>query len=61
MKALWPVATYGCESWTLRKDEETRFDAYVMKGLRKILQVSWTAKKANEWVLNKVGVQRENC
>jgi len=30
-----------------------------MKGLRKILQVSWTAKKTNEWVLNKAGVQRE--
>jgi len=28
MKALaWPVATYGCESWTLRKNEETRLDA----------------------------------
>jgi len=29
MKALvWPVATFGCESWTLRKNEETRFDAF---------------------------------
>jgi len=48
MKALvWPVATYGCESWTLRKDEETRLDAFEMKGLRKIPGVSWTAKKTN--------------
>ena len=32
MKALvWPVATYGCESWTLRKNEETRLDAFEMK------------------------------
>jgi len=30
-----------------------------MKGLRKILRVSWTAEKANEWVLNKAGVNRE--
>jgi len=30
-----------------------------MPGLRKILQVSWTAKKTNEWVLNKAGVKRE--
>jgi len=60
MKALvWPVATYGCESWTLRKNEETRLDAFEMKGLRKILRVSWTAKKTNEWVLNKAGVKRE--
>jgi len=60
MKALvWPVATYGCESWTLRKNEETRLDAFEMKGLRKILRISWTAKKTNEWVLNKAGVKRE--
>ena len=50
---------YGCESWTLRKNEETRLDAFEMKGLRKILQVSWIAKKTNEWVLNKAGVKRE--
>jgi len=60
MKALvWPVATYpGCESWTLRINEETRLDAFEMKGLRKILRVSLTAKKTNEWVLNKAGVNR---
>ena len=60
MKALvWPVATYSCESWTVRKNEETCLDAFEMKGLRKILRVSWTAKKTNEWVLNKAGVKRE--
>ena len=49
MKALvWPVATYGCESWTLRKNEETRLDASEVKGLRKILQVLWTVKITNE-------------
>ena len=58
MKALvWPVATYGCKSWTLRKNEETRLDAFEMKGLRKIQRVSWTAKKTKEWVLNKAGVK----
>jgi len=56
---VWPVASYGCESWTLRKNEEARLDAFEMKGLRKILQVSWTAKKTNEWVLNKAGVRKE--
>jgi len=34
-------------------------DAFEMKGLRKILRVSWTGKKTNEWVLNKAGVKRE--
>ena len=50
MKALvWPVATYGCESWTLRKHEETRLDAFDER----------TEKKFREWVLNKAGVKRE--
>ena len=39
--------------------QETRLEAFEMKGLRKILRVSWTAKKTNEWVLNKAGVKRE--
>ena len=53
------MVTFGCESWTLRKNEETRLEAFEMKGLRKILRVSWSAKKTNEWVLNKAGVKRE--
>jgi len=56
---VWPVATYGCVSWTLRKNEETRLDAFEMKGRRRILRVLWTANKTNEWVLNKAGVKRE--
>ena len=39
--------------------KKTYLDAFVMKGLRKILLVSWTAKKTNEWVLNKAEVKRE--
>jgi len=36
MKALvWPVAPYGCESWTLRKKQETRLDAFEMKKTEK--------------------------
>ena len=60
MKALvWPVATYGCESWTLTTNEKTCLSAFEMQGLRKILRVSSTAQKTNEWVLNKAGVKRE--
>ena len=59
-KALvWFVATNGCESWTLRKNEEADLDAFEMEGLRKILRVSRTAKKRNELVLNKGGVKKE--
>ena len=42
-----------------RMNKEARLDAFVMKGLRKILRVSWTAKKTNECVLNKAGVKKE--
>jgi len=60
IKALvWPIAMYGCESWTLRKNEKTRLDAFEMKWLRKMVRVSCTAKKTNERILNKAGVKRE--
>jgi len=61
MKApvVLPTATYGCESWTLRKYEETRPDASEIKELRKIPRVLRTAKKTNQWVLHKAGVKRE--
>jgi len=42
---VWPVVTYGCESWTLRKNEETRLEASEMKGLRKILCVFVDSKE----------------
>jgi len=61
MKALvWPVATYGCESWTLRKNVETRIDAFEMKGLRTIyVGFRGHQRQQNEWVRNKADVKRE--
>jgi len=55
------VACSNVRLWKLdtQKNKETRLDAFEMKGLRKILLFSWTAKKTNEWVLNKAGVKRE--
>src|ERR1043165_6507758 len=55
---VWPVATYGCESWTIKKREEERIEAFEMKGLRQILRVSWRERKTNEWVLETTGVER---
>ena len=59
---LGSLITEDCECTTefrLKKNEEARLDAFEMKGLRKILRVSWTAKKTSEWVLNKAGVKKE--
>ena len=59
MKALvWPVALYGCESWTLKKTDEARINAFEMKCLRQLLRVFWTDRKTNEWVLATAGVDR---
>jgi len=55
---VWPVATYGCESWTLRKANETRIKAFEMKCLRFVLRISWTEKRTNEWVLQSAGTER---
>jgi hypothetical protein len=55
---VWPVAIYGCESWTLRKEEERRIEAFEMKCLRLIMKISWTEKRTNEWVLEAAGVER---
>ena len=45
--------------WTESLQPRTCLDTFEIKGLRKILRVSWTAKKTHEWVLNKAGVKRE--
>ena len=51
MKALvWPVATYGCESWTMRKRDEQRIEAFEIKCKRRL--------KTNEWVLETAGMER---
>jgi len=55
----WPISIIFCECWTLSKNDEMRLDTFEMKGLKKILRVSWTAKKTNERVLNKARVKRE--
>src|SRR3984885_16208355 len=55
---IWPVMMYGCESWTIKRIDEDRIKEFEMKCIRKILRVSWTEKKTNEWVLETAGVER---
>ena len=61
MKALVSPTCCHVRLWKLdtRKNEETRLETFEMKGLKKILRVSWTKKKTNEWVVNKARVKRE--
>lgn len=59
-KALvWPVVSYGCEGWILRKEEEKRLEAFEMKMLRKILGVSWQEHRTNESILQTSGYARD--
>jgi len=50
---VWPVVSYGCESWTLKKSDEKRINSFEMKAFRQLLRVSWTDKRSNDWVLQK--------
>ena len=59
-KALvWPVATYGFETLTLKKEDERRITAFEMKGLRQILRVKWIERKTNDWVMEKAGTEAQ--
>ena len=54
-----PVATYGCEAWTLKKDEEKRIQAFENKCIRKLLRIPWTKMMTNEQVYVSAGARRE--
>ena len=51
---LLPVITYGCDSWTIKKAECQRFDAFELWCWRKLLRVSWTARRSNQSILKEI-------
>ena len=44
---VFPVVMYGCESWTIKKDEHRRIDAFELSCWRRLLRVPWTARRSN--------------
>ena len=46
---------YGCESWTIKKTEPQRIDAFELQCWGRLLRVPWTAKKSNQSVLKEIG------
>ena len=55
VKALvFPVVTYGCESWTVRKAEHQRIDAFKLQCCRRLLRVPWTARRSNQSILKEI-------
>ena len=51
---VFPVAMYGCESWTTKKDEHQRTDAFELWCWRRLLRVPWTARRSNQSVLKEI-------
>ena len=49
---VFPVVTYGCESWTVKKAECRRIDAFELFCWRRLLRVPWTARRSNQSILN---------
>ena len=55
VKAMFfPVVTYGCESWTVKKAEHWRIDAFELWCWRRLLRVSWTARRSNHSILKEI-------
>ena len=51
---VFPVVTYGCESWTVKKAERQRIDAFELWCWRRLLRVPWTAKRSNQSILKEI-------
>ena len=51
---VFPVVTYGCESWTVKKAERRRIDAFEVWCWRRLLTVPWTARRSNQLILKEI-------
>ena len=53
---VFPVLMYGCESWTIKKAEHWRIDAFELWCWRRLLRVSWTARRSNQSILKEISL-----
>ena len=51
---VFPVVVYGCESWTIKKAEHRRIDAFELWCWRRLLRVPWTARRYNQFILKEI-------
>ena len=51
---VFPVVMYGCESWTIKKAEHQRIDAFELWYWRRLLRVPWTARSSNQSILKEI-------
>ena len=52
---VFPVVMYGCDSWTVKKAELRRIDAFELWCWRRLLRVPWTARRSNQSILKEIG------
>ena len=53
---VFPVVMYGCESWTIKKAERRRIDAFELRYWRSLLRVPWTARRSNQSILKEISL-----
>ena len=51
---VFPLVTYGCESWTIKKADCQRIDAFELWCWRRLLRVPWTARRSNQSILKEI-------
>ena len=51
---VFPVVIYGCESWTIKKAEHQRIDAFELRCWQRLLRVPWTARRSNQSILKEI-------
>ena len=51
---VFPVVMYGCESWTVKKAERGRIDAFELWCWKRLLRVPWTARRSNQSILEEI-------
>ena len=54
---LFPVVMYGCDSWTIKKAECQRIDAFELWCWRRLLRVPWTARRSNQSILKEISLE----
>ena len=54
---VFPVVTYGCESWTLKKAEHQGIEAFELWSWRRLLRVPWTSRRSNQFILKEISTE----
>ena len=54
---VFPVVVYGCESWTIKKAEDRRIDAFQLWCWKRLLRVPWTSRRSNKSILKEISTE----